>query len=361
MKICHIMDSGGFYGKERVVMELTAKQVDEGHYVQVICLGDKIPALAEKAMEIGIGRTHIWFMGFKAGFRWKDMKALKRVLNLISFDVVHVHGQKESIYAVLARWGIPLVRTVHGYTSNKKFSKAWFKNILDRLLFSRHDAVVGVSDDMKKKYGVDQIIKNGISCREFKIDSLNEKVVDFCKSAKVVLGCTARYSPEKNLQNLILAMTLLPEDYKLLLLGNGPLLPEIDRLIIDHRLETRIKQAGFVSNAFDYLSLVDIYLQPSYTEGTPISVLEAMCAGKNIIMTEVGGMKYLLDEDVGRKCDTDPQSIATAITLGLVDEEFKTHISRPNRAKAVFNKEYSIDSMCAKYLDLYTSFLIKPI
>ena len=355
MKICHIMDSGGFYGKERVVMELVKKQVENEHYVQVICLGPKIPALVEKGIEIGVGKMHMWFMDFKAGFRFKDIRALKLVLSLHSFDIIHVHGEKESVYAILTRWGLPLVRTLHGYTNLKKFTKAWVKHKLDRFLFEWHNAVIGVSDDMVGKYGVTHVIKNGIECREFNTENLNEKVVEFCKDDHHIIGCTARFSSEKNLNNLVLAMTLLPENYKLLLLGNGPLLPEIHQMIISHRLENRVHMAGFVPNAFDYLSLIDIYIQPSYTEGTPISVLEAMCAKKNIIMTAVGGMKYLLSQQAGWECDTTPHSIAETITHVSVNSD---NVDYQNRAKNLFDREYSIESMYMQYNALYSMVLL---
>lgn len=343
MKICHVMDSGGMYGKEHVVFELIKQQTQHNHNVTLIVLGNAFPALIEKSLLIP-GITII-YMGFKAGMKWRHIKSLSYQVNKDEYNIVHSHGIKESIYLVLGGVKASLVRTLHGYTSTTKLSFKYIKECIDRILFARHDVVVGVSQEMLEHYNIG-VIDNGISMVEFHHHKVDENIKEVCKKSWV-FGCITRLSEEKNVINLVKAFKPLNSTFKLLLIGDGPLSHNL-HAIVSEDMKDRVILTGFLPNAADYLSLMDVYIQPSYTEGMPISVLEAMSCGKQIMMSDVGGMSELLELGVGTKCGQTSEELTKDIKE--VSQNLKIF---DQHNQDVFKERFSSETMYQKYMAIY--------
>lgn len=356
MNIVHVIDSGGFYGKERVVAELSTEQTNHGDEVTIINIGGDIPELDNLVTKTkGLS---MWTLYTPRGiFRNGGYIAnLKNCISDIKPDIVHVHGIKESIMVLLAGLhGAKLVKTVHGYTATKKYSKGWFKIWLDRLLYILHNKVVGVSENMEKDFGIKTIVPNGIKVFAFNHDAIEPEIAEFCKDSYVFL-CTARISPEKNIGGLIDAMKLLKEykyNAKLLILGDGQLLEMLKEEVKDKFLDDVIMFAGYVSNASDYLSLAKVYVQPSFTEGTPITVLEAMSVGMPMILSYVGGMKKIYNEGVCWRCDITPKSIASVMEYFAKNKLIQFN----HGALELFKKKYSSIAMHDSYDEIYKNLM----
>lgn len=356
MKIIHVIDSGGFYGKERVVAELSIEQTTNDHNVMIINIGDDIPELDDIVIETkGLS---MWTLYTPKGiFRNGGYIAnLRACITDMKPDIIHVHGIKESMMVLLAGLhGAKLVKTVHGYTATEKYSKGWFKILLDQFLYRFHNEVVGVSENMKDDYGIKTIIPNGIKPVKLNLDAIDPEIAEFCKDSYVFL-CTARLSKEKNLSNLITAMGSVKKhthNAKLLILGDGELRNELQLFTKLYHVDDVVKFAGFVPNAPDYLSLAKVYVQPSFTEGTPISVLEAMSVGMPMMLSYVGGMKKLYDEGVSWNSGTDYTDISK-----VMEHFVKNDINQINRkAQDLFKEKYSSVAMHNSYDIIYNRLL----
>ena len=150
-------------------------------------------------------------------------------------DILHSHGYKGNIlFGFIPKFirKLPLVSTLHGWTSTQGFSKIRIYEWLDLQSLRFIDAVVVVNQIMrtiprlKKRRGINLlVVNNGI--RETDAIAadceLDQEIIDFCKSG-FVFGSIGRLSTEKGYTYLIEALTLLVKDgldVKLIIIGDS--------------------------------------------------------------------------------------------------------------------------------------------
>jgi glycosyltransferase involved in cell wall biosynthesis len=151
----------------------------------------------------------------------------------------------------------------------------------------------------------------------------------------------SRLAREKGVHELLEAFsTIVPRypDSVLILAGDGP-----DREAISHRvaelgLEDRVRLPGYVRGRkkAELLAAARIFVLPSYTEGLPLALLEAMGAGAAVVASNTGGIGdvvsvprngLLIDE-------VTPYAIAQAIDRLLADDDYCRHVGHTNRDEA---------------------------
>lgn len=133
----------------------------------------------------------------------------------------------------------------------------------------------------------------------------------------LVAGFLGRFDPVKRLDVLLEALKLLPHDArpaKLLLAGDGPTRPEVERLITtDPWLTSHCELVGRQEDVPAYLRRLDYLIHPSEIEGLPNAVLEAMAMGRPIVATRVSDVPMVV-ADAGFLADpADAASLASAI------------------------------------------------
>ena len=344
MRILHTMDTGGLYGKERLVLNLIKEQFEAGHQVDVAGFGDR--TFYNYAVDAGAGRI----------FRFDDWSGMIAVIGDNQYDIIHTHDYKTGIIAAAnnLRGQNTIVRTLHGFTgfgANWNSRIKWYEAI-DKAMLRFNSANVAVSDQLAKEVkGTTDTIYNGIS--PVKLDDtpeLNESIVRFCTNDFTFM-CMARLSPEKNLFNLFEAV-MDTEYARLVLFGDGPLKQELAEFVHNHdRRKEKIFIAGFDPNCRYYLKYADAYIQPSLTEGMPISVLEAMSLGVPLITSDVGGMKVLHEEKASAHSSTTPKAMATAMHIFIQERDLRKVYAE--KATALFHDRFSIDAMFTQYDNLY--------
>lgn len=138
-------------------------------------------------------------------------------------------------------------------------------------------------------------VHNGIHCQDFALRagerettrrSLGIREKDF------LLVCTARLSREKGIGVLLSAMATLAPIHpacKCIVVGDGPLREELTAELKALKLESQVFFTGFQTDVRPYLAAADVFVLPSYIEGLPYSILEAMASGLPCVVTRVGG------------------------------------------------------------------------
>ena len=106
-----------------------------------------------------------------------------------------------------------------------------------------------------------------------------------------------------------------------------------------------------------YLSVCDIFIRPSRSEGFGNSFIEAMAAGLPVIATPVGGIPdFVDDKETGIFCSPDnPQSIALAVMTLIREPLIRSHITE--KAKARVLERYSWDHIALKMKAVFEKFL----
>jgi glycosyltransferase involved in cell wall biosynthesis len=179
------------------------------------------------------------------------------------------------------------------------------------------------------------------------------------KDDEVGLAFVGRLSYEKNLTTLLKAFAnALPkfQRMKLLLVGDGPLRVELARLSVDLGIEGRVIFTGFRDDIERILDAIDVFVLPSYSEGLPTSLLEAMASGKAIIASDIPAIRDVL---VDFRCAVpfspfDADEIARAILMVCTSPKLRTDLG--THALEIV-KRYDIRSVSRELAVVYWSLL----
>jgi glycosyltransferase involved in cell wall biosynthesis len=170
-----------------------------------------------------------------------------------------------------------------------------------------------------------------------------------------LIGCVARLDPVKNHVLLLEAMALLVRqipDARLALVGDGPLRDALREQAGDLGLEGKVLFAGTLADTATAYRDLDIFVLPSVSEGTSISVLEAMASGTPIVATAVGGTPRLLGGDCGVLVPSgDARAMAEAIQHLLADPIGRIRMARAAREQV--SEEFGHAAMVRAYEKLY--------
>ncbi len=162
------------------------------------------------------------------------------------------------------------------------------------------------------------------------------------KDGDVFLITTSRLVAKNGIGDIINALSFLPSNVKLIILGQGYqediLKSQTSRL----KLEDRVRFMGFITHEKmpQYLQISDIFIRPALSEGLGNSFLEAMAAGIPIIGTQVGGiLDFLKDGETGLFCEVqNPKSIVQKIEKLMKDRESRDYIVK--QARSLVERKY---------------------
>jgi len=368
MKILHIIDSGGLYGAEVVLLNLVSEQVQLGMEPIIASIGD--PCCGEKPLEAEGRRRELRVEVFRmrAGPNFAGAFEILRFARREGVDILHTHGYKGNIlFGLMPKYlrGIPIVATLHGWTWTGGWDRMRFYEWLDRLSLRFIDRVVVVSGAMREKVRLKSlhVINNGIpsdegcitDCPEGKSCQIDPVIVEFC-AAGFTIGAIGRLSPEKGYDILLEALKEVADtnpEIRLVILGEGDERGFLESQIKRLGLEQQVLLPGYVADARRYLSHFQVFAISSLTEGLPIVLLEAMQAGVPIVATRVGGIPEVLENGragtliTPESCESLAQGISEVINNPVVAAQ------RVSIAIQRLKDHYSCKYMAETYLELY--------
>lgn len=366
IKVLHLIDSGGLYGAEKVLLTLCSEQMKQGLEPTILSCG--IPGEPSKAIELEAERLKIpcksWRMS--SGLNIKGMKEIWGGIHREGFTHLHSHGYKFNILLALTKKqarAVKLVTTVHGYVQAQKYSKMWLYEILDRVALKRFDWVVLVSDAMLELSAISRIkfrsvIYNGLE-ESFTSSALPRQEQELRDKFSFLLLAVGRLSPEKGFDILIRAVAdlfvrrpELKEELGLVVYGEGALRSELLSLIQKEGLSENIFFAGYADDAGALMPNFDALVMSSLTEGLPVTLLEAARAALPVIASKVGAIPSVLGENSSYLTSPgDFSSLARAIEKMLSDEDSLRQYTV--RVTDTFNDHFTSGVMANAYLKLY--------
>lgn len=142
-------------------------------------------------------------------------------------------------------------------------------------------------------------------------------------------------------------------DAKLLLLGDGPLFENMKKKAADLGIGNSVIFQGYVHRITDFLHATDVFVLPSFQEGMPNSLLEAMACGLSVVATKIGGVVDVIkDKENGLlTLPDDSKDLAEKILILLRDKVLGKHIS--SNALKTIKDCYYLDGIIRRYMDLY--------
>jgi glycosyltransferase involved in cell wall biosynthesis len=243
-------------------------------------------------------------------------------------QLIHAHGYGAANFGRLAGMirGIPTI--VHAHDDDRYYPL--YQNLADRLLRNHTDKAIAVSGSVgkscinKRHIGKDKtfVIHNGIPLKDFTAPD-GERVRKERARLGIgpdfkVIGTVAKLREEKGTRYLIESAVKVLEIFPktlLLIAGDGPLMEELKTLSEKLGIADRVIFAGFRDDIPVILSIIDVFVIPSITEGSPLALLEAMAMGKPIVATNVGGIVEILrDGETGLLVPSrDPGALAEKV------------------------------------------------
>ena len=187
-----------------------------------------------------------------------------------------------------------------------------------------------------------------IDCLENYVDaeSVRQKANEFVPNYpmdKLILCSCGRITSVKGYDLAVGAAELLKQtglDFKWYFVGDGADRPKIEALISEKQLDDYIEITGLQDNPYPYIKNCDIYVQPSYEEAHPLSIIEAQILGKPIVSTAtVGGQSIINDGENGVIAEINAESIAQKIIFLYQNKALHKSIKK-NLAKIDYTKDY---------------------
>lgn len=193
---------------------------------------------------------------------------------------------------------------------------------LFRRAFTKADFVQTISTFLAKwarrmKYqGLLEVVPNGVSIQHFS-QSYQEKELEILKKnlgkkeGDIFIITTSRLVIKNGIADIVESLKFLPEHYKFLILGVGPLEESLKLQVAGYKLQDRVFFLGQIDHKEmpKYLKISDIFTRPSRSEGMGNSFIEAMAAGLPVIATQEGGIAdFLFDPE--RNPDKKPTGLA---------------------------------------------------
>lgn len=279
-------------------------------------------------------------------------------------DIVHSHRLKENVLAYQASGfsgNVRLVCTQHGMPEplDSKLSKAkrFLLSKYHRRILDRHfHRIVAVSEDMRR-YLVEEcgfpqekvpLIHNGTELPP--ADTFHVPKKDF------VVGSAGRLFPVKGYELMVETAHETRKrsaDVKFKLAGDGPERDKILKLIKKFELEKVFSLTGFVEDMSGFYSNLDLYINTSFHEGLPMTILEAMSHRVPVIATKTGGMEEIYQDGVHGYLvgNRNPAEFADRITRLYLDRELRIRMGEKSRKR--IENEFSANRMAEKYFILY--------
>jgi glycosyltransferase involved in cell wall biosynthesis len=354
-----ILSPGEIYGgAERQIVDLCSHYIK--HELPVTLFLFHRNELASRIESLGI--TPVILDGHKYSF--SNASNLASEIKSRGIDVVHAHGYRAMITCALARkkTEFRVVKTEHGLP--EKSGSSLFKDFRTTLNHkldlwatnSAADAVCYVTDDILQRYNLihksmnRQVTYNGIN----PVDPGHYSRPDtFCGGQRniVIVG---RISEVKGIRYAIQAVSAMPGNTFLHIIGDGPLLDLHNALAEKLGVTDKIIFHGFQHNALDFIAHADVLLMPSLHEGLPYTLLEAMSLGTPVIVSAVGGMAEIITNNITGVLmpSKNSQAIVEACSTVLGDEQFARTLSE-NAAK-LQREKFTLDKMAESYLKVYS-------
>lgn len=299
--IVHITQHLEIGGLESFIVEFCRKLDKDAFTATVLCLNGYDERYRKSLTECGV-EVHLIKKKNKYDFMflWRAATYLKN----IGADIVHTHGGcflYSTLIGKLARVK-GLVYTVHGMPVTSGLQAG----LEEFLSCSMTDHIIAVSDEIAENFKNRQrgslhkinVIINGIDSDRY-MPLKDEQLIAKSKytyglpADRKIIGSVGRLETVKNYPLLLNAVAMLTHsgrhDCHLVLVGSGGEVGRLKQLAGDLGLEDRVSFLGMQYDLHKIYPLFDVFVLPSLTEGTSLSLLEAQSCGVPAVVTDVGG------------------------------------------------------------------------
>ncbi len=343
---------------------------DSGDEVHIAC-NDSLSPVSDFYKDLGCyvhslscTRSPFNFMGI-----WKAIREIKRLVEKEEYDIVHCHTPVAALCTRLAcvkvrKKGVKVFYTAHGFHFYKGAPlKNWLLYYPIEKICSRiTDVLITINKEdyrlAQKRLSTPKVeyimgvgintdfFANAVVKKDFKREEINVP-----KNAFLMLS-VGELNTNKNHMTVISALPKLNnENIHYAIAGTGDLDNEIMSYAKKIGVADRVHLLGQRCDVAELYKIADCYVHPSFREGLPVAVMEAIAAGLPVIVSNVRGNVDLVDNDTGyifKSTDRDD----FCKVFSELENDIANHAVRYNRnisrydVKAINNQLYSIYVEC---------------
>lgn len=359
--VLHLIDSGGVYGIERMIIGLLPKLKQRGYDVALACLN------APKYSGTGIkdiltsSEINVFYPNCSDKFGLVSFLYLFRITRFYNPKIIHLHGYKATIiggcFSLLMR--IPCVATYH---IESKYLPNLAKYVkIETQVLKKIRGIVAVSYPIKKELehrGISddriRVIPNGID-DYYMVEKEPKHYFKNGKRDPLVLF-VGRLIEKKNVHILISVIARLKKEIPrigLLVAGDGPYKQKLAEHVRSLNISDSVNFLGYVDDVYPLYKMCDCFVLPSNTEGMPIALLEAMSCAKPIVISAVGSVPNIVTHQINALL-VEPgniDSLYKEIKKICYEKSLREYLA--NNARKTYLQHYTSDIMASKYHEFY--------
>lgn len=359
MKVLHIINSLHTGGAEKLLADSLPIYKEYGVETDLLLLNsDDTPFLqslkSKFTGQIFYTHSHSYYAPAQL---WHIRKYLKS-----DYDIIHCHLFPVLYWTALAKLlgnnQQKMIFTEHN-TENRRLNNLAFLQV-DKFIYRYYDKVTAITPQVKQVL-IDklhlpnqkvEVIYNGIDVEKFAIATSYQKSMFFDDTDTIIIQ-VSRFQTQKDQQTVIHALSDLPENYKLLLVGDGKLKNDCQALVDKLSLQHRVKFLGVRMDVPALLKTADIVVQSSHWEGFGLAAVEGMAAGKPLIASDVAGLRDIV-KDYGLLFEQGNAKELVSKILQLQDNNFYDDIAKKCAQRA---GDFHILKMVEENIKLYRRML----
>lgn len=294
-----------------------------------------------------------------------SIRDIVRILRHNKIAILHTHGYKETFLGKIAA-SISNVKAVVRTHHGKGVLEGTFKHRCIEKLNGRFftDYNVSVSNELSHYLEKTKQFKNIVTIHNrIDIDSIIVKMGPRLVRCELgipdnipLIGTVGRLVPVKGYSHFIEgAKRLLDSGHRafFVIVGEGPMMNELQYNVNNTGYNEYIKLIGFHKDIYEIINTFDLFVMTSLHEGIPMVLLEAMCLGKPVIATDVGGIPEVItnEKDGILIPPCDPEAFSVACSRLINEKDFRLQLSV--NAKATISERYDIRASVEQLEKLY--------
>ncbi len=368
IRVAQVTLSMGIGGIENLIVNLI-KKIDKNKFkVDVVCL-DSGGVLLEKLVADGV---NTWVFKRKPGLDFSLILQLATFFRRNKYHIIHTHNEAAHFYGGIAATLMKrpvLVNTEHSRHYIDKCFRRRVEKFFLSFVTSKYVVVSNeLSEHSRRRDGISrrkiEVISNGIDVEYYnktkstmtkkKIWQLRERLGIPKKSIVIIM--LGRLHPIKNHELLFEAILLLKKDVTndvhVIVVGDGDLMPELKKRCIDLGIADCIHFLGGRTDVAELLSISDVYVLCSKSEGLPLALLEAMACRTPVIVTS-GANRSRIVEDGKNGIVVKESPLELMIGLKRLLLERRVARGLAEAAYKQVKETYSLEKMVARYSRLY--------
>ncbi len=361
-RIAHITFNMEIGGAEQVICNLIEHTDPSKYEVSILCLEQPVGAFGKHLQKKGYQVTAF---SRNPGLDFSLIKNIRDHIRLHNTDVLHCHQYTPYFYGIMsaAFTRCRVIFTEHGrfYPDIRKLKRVLLNPLLSlfthgitAISAATRDALVRFENFPKHKI---KVVYNGIDDARYLLppDSSLKVSLGIPENA-YILGTVARLDPIKNQRMMIKALNIVRQNYPetfLIIVGDGPERGSLKQLVEKLRLSSHVLFTGFREDTHFFYKIMDIFLLTSFSEGTAMTLLEAMATGLPCIATDVGGNPEIVnDRETGFLIPSDEENtLAEKISQLFSDKEQMKKMGKAGRRR--FEENFTVEKMVRSYQAMY--------